>query len=820
MEAIKVNLIPNGIPQTCHASQYDVGRQIRLDLFDGFTPYVIQSGDTFTLNVRKPDNHVITETVTGTEGNTYLVIETTEQMTAVMGKNLCEIRVENSGDNIGSLNFIMQVERDVIADGIPSESVIEDLGALVAEAVGDDFYTKSEVDDALETLAGEIPTKTSDLENDSDFAVIDDTSTANNKTWSAEKIDEEIVDTVEAQMSEVIGHGKNLINPDDLITSTGQMDVQTGAITLTGGTYAIYGYYDVENGSTYAISKSSSTLYVYQYNADGTYCGVGTIVTVGGGSQYKTFTAAGDKVVIVLFKTLAEQTPQLELGSSPTPYEAYHKALQSSVEVPIIGTETLNTTAQTVIPAVNEVNTNEQRDNLTFERSYNLIDPMAIVSGYLGSAGGITSSNSYFTTDFVACEEADVVRSSHSCYAICFYNSSKEFISGSRTTDTSTATAPANAAFVRASYLANPTKEQAALRCLYISATEKAYEPYYKIKSAYLPTVESPYPDVKMLMPRKLAIANNVNISVNLQSVIQNWNVNLSVQKGVAQQLFPIYDNKIVISGGSAYDSVTITHLADYNVPYNIHQLSLLNVPANAGSGLTKTALFIGDSKTDANIYTQMLLDMFDDDVMNLTLIGTRGNTPTNRHEGRSGWSAKVYCTNEWERGVVDDSPFYNPNTQEFDFDYYMTTNRYSHVDYVFICLGTNDSESNFIDYYKEMIDSIKDYDSDIIVGVWTPAPFATFGGYTNSLNNLQMMPKIEDVLNEFDNDTYEAQGVYVVPTHMNIDTFYDFPWTDETYNDVSNATYRRCTDNIHETYGYCHDADVIFGYIKYFATL
>ena len=176
MEAIKVNLIPNGIPQMCHASQYDVGRQIRLDLFDGFTPYVIQSGDTFTLNVRKPDNHVITETVTGTEGNTYLVIETTEQMTAVMGKNLCEIRVENGGDNIGSLNFIMQVEKDVIANGIPSESVIEDLDALVDEAVEvslSNYYTKEETDEKVSGL-------------------IDDESAADDKTWSSEKVESEI----------------------------------------------------------------------------------------------------------------------------------------------------------------------------------------------------------------------------------------------------------------------------------------------------------------------------------------------------------------------------------------------------------------------------------------------------------------------------------------------------------------------------------------------------------------------------------------------------------------------------------------------------
>ena len=149
MEAIKVNLIPNGIPEACHASQYDEGRQIRLDLFDGLTPYTIQAGDTFKLNVRKPDNHVITETVSGTAGNTYLVIDTTEQMTAVTGENLCEIRVENDGDNIGSLNFIMQVEKDVIANGIPSESVIEDLQELIDEAIGDNYYNKSETDALL-----------------------------------------------------------------------------------------------------------------------------------------------------------------------------------------------------------------------------------------------------------------------------------------------------------------------------------------------------------------------------------------------------------------------------------------------------------------------------------------------------------------------------------------------------------------------------------------------------------------------------------------------------------------------------------------------
>lgn len=254
MESIKVNLIPNGIPEACHASQYDEGRQIRLDLFDGLTPYAIQAGDTFTLNVRKPDNHVIVETVTGTEGNTYLVIETTEQMTAVMGKNLCEIRVENDGDNIGSLNFIMQVEKDVIANGIPSESVIEDLDALVAGAVGNDFYTKSEVDDLVGGL-------------------IDDESTANNKTWSSEKIGEAVdslendIVTRDSLLTSYVGETKT--NTKDTVSSAWSTEfafsgVQGDKVTVNvlsvSPTYSRFDIYLIRSDNTYQLVKGSAAL--------------------------------------------------------------------------------------------------------------------------------------------------------------------------------------------------------------------------------------------------------------------------------------------------------------------------------------------------------------------------------------------------------------------------------------------------------------------------------------------------------------------------------------------------------------------------------
>lgn len=162
MEIIKLNLIPTGITPTCHCSQYDNGRTIRVDLFNGFTPYVLQSGDTVTLNVRKPDNTIVVTSLTATQGNTYVNIETTEQMCACVGFNLCDLTIENGSKKIGTLNFIMQIERDVLANGIPSQSQIDDLEELVREAVGDDYYTKSETNNLLDNKADsdEVYTKT------------------------------------------------------------------------------------------------------------------------------------------------------------------------------------------------------------------------------------------------------------------------------------------------------------------------------------------------------------------------------------------------------------------------------------------------------------------------------------------------------------------------------------------------------------------------------------------------------------------------------------------------------------------------------------
>lgn len=78
----------------------------------------------------------------------------------------------------------------------------------------------------------------------------------------------------------------------------------------------------------------------------------------------------------------------------------------------------------------------------------------------------------------------------------------------------------------------------------------------------------------------------------------------------------------------------------------------------------------------------------------------------------------------------------------------------------------------------------------------------------------------MQAIIDEFDSEENRNDKIYVVSTHMNISTFYDFPWKDVKINNSTEETYRVCTDQIHESNGYEHVAEVIYGYIKYFATL
>lgn len=179
METINLNLIPTGARPVLHASQYDKGRQFRANLFEGSAVYTLTGAETLSISVRKPDGHVVLEGITNTS-DSYVIIETTEQMTACAGDSFAEVKIEEGGDLLGTLNLILAVEQSPEAGGDPSESFIHNLETQIAAAVANQYDSNAVIFDAAPTpghgvgyavtsegIAAAIPTDLNDL-NDVD----------------------------------------------------------------------------------------------------------------------------------------------------------------------------------------------------------------------------------------------------------------------------------------------------------------------------------------------------------------------------------------------------------------------------------------------------------------------------------------------------------------------------------------------------------------------------------------------------------------------------------------------------------------------------
>lgn len=157
METINLDIIPGRTPPVCHASQFDDGRVIRFNLFEGGTAFTLDGSELLTFAVRKPDENVVTVSVTNTS-DSYVDIVTTEQMCAVAGASLCELTIEKGAVTIGTTNVIMAVEKDPLDGGLSSASQINDLASQIAALLADLYDGTAVIFDNIPTAGHVAPT--------------------------------------------------------------------------------------------------------------------------------------------------------------------------------------------------------------------------------------------------------------------------------------------------------------------------------------------------------------------------------------------------------------------------------------------------------------------------------------------------------------------------------------------------------------------------------------------------------------------------------------------------------------------------------------
>lgn len=128
MQQINLDLVPSGVPPVVYASQYDVGRIFRINLFDGNDAYIVPDGAVVTLVGTKTDMHSFAYSSEDDDpkvkvDGSSITVTTTEQMCAMPDNALCEISVRKSTTLIiGSLNFILHVEKAVVPDDANSSA--------------------------------------------------------------------------------------------------------------------------------------------------------------------------------------------------------------------------------------------------------------------------------------------------------------------------------------------------------------------------------------------------------------------------------------------------------------------------------------------------------------------------------------------------------------------------------------------------------------------------------------------------------------------------------------------------------------------------
>lgn len=334
----------------------------------------------------------------------------------------------------------------------------------------------------------------------------------------------------------------------------------------------------------------------------------------------------------------------------------------------------------------------------------------------------------------------------------------------------------------------------------------------------------SPADQLEIVLPYTIYGVTGHELNIYFDNVINCENL-IDYYIDVSGDLGQQFDNRWTVANPTAgtYPLQFRVYKNGYLVGYA--QTTVIVKAASVGSGVTKSLIYIGDSTAQGMVQTGELISLFGSDVMDITLLGTRGTAP-NQHEGRPGWNTEQYFT------TLDFNGSHNAflNGGSFDFPYYMAQQGYAVPNYVVINLGINDAAQSkdldaVVTYFEQMIDSIHAYNAAIKVGINLVIPPAymqeAFGrgnlnGLTRHDQKFRCFDLAKKCIEAFSGR--EGENVYVVPVNCNLDTVNNFPTQQVPTNSRNSTLVTVQNDAVHPAVsGYGQIADSIYYWIKSF---
>lgn len=240
-QAINLDVIPAGVRPVIHVSQFDNQVQaLRFTLYNDNLPFTIPSGAAVLINGYKPDNTAFSYAATATSGQTA-TFSVTQQMTAVPGDVECELRVRTASEIIGTLNFILRVEKAPLTDdSVISETEIPLIEQAVDIAANLAEYIQQTLDAAEAASASAQAAATS---------ATDAATEAASAEVNAQNI-YDMYDSINAAKTAANTAAQNANNAASLLTG-----ITAQANTLTAGSSATVTYDATNKRFTFGIPK-------------------------------------------------------------------------------------------------------------------------------------------------------------------------------------------------------------------------------------------------------------------------------------------------------------------------------------------------------------------------------------------------------------------------------------------------------------------------------------------------------------------------------------------------------------------------------------
>ena len=279
-----LDVIPEGVRPVIYVSQYDnQTTALNFTLYKQNTLFDIPSGAGVIINGYKPDNTAFSYAATAIDTNT-VTFSVTQQMTAVAGDVLCELRVRTSAEIIGTINFILRVEPAPLSDDtvlsdteIPLIEQAIDIAANLAQYIQQTMDARDQAvtaSSAAQTASSAAVTAASEAAVDAAniYAMYDSIETAKTNANTAAAAANTAAASLTGFSAEAttLSVGSSATASYNSTTKKFSFGIPTGATGASGVTTPLTGFFTMwvdTNGDLYCAAETDMSDYFY-YDTD------------------------------------------------------------------------------------------------------------------------------------------------------------------------------------------------------------------------------------------------------------------------------------------------------------------------------------------------------------------------------------------------------------------------------------------------------------------------------------------------------------------------------------------------------------------------